>query len=245
MTLIKQEALKNLLHKNTFSRKDKVLLVLAVDADRPKASGEIKQMAVNAGLRAARTWGIASILSRGDVLAIRVADGWELNDAGRRYVSEIAAGELVSPVLDAAVALRVHLTKVKDPNTVAFLEEAIRCLEAKLFRAAVVLAWVGAVSVLHHYVVDNVLPQFNAEAKRRDPKWKDAKNTDDLARMKEHEFLNVLEAISVIGKNVKQELQNHCLQLRNACGHPNSLTLGPNRVAAHIETLVLNVFSRF
>jgi len=53
------------------------------------------------------------------------------------------------------------------------------------------------------------------------PKWKAAKTVDDLATMKEAEFLSVLEALSIIGKSVKQEL-DRCLRLRNGCGHPNS-----------------------
>jgi hypothetical protein len=63
--------------------------------------------------------------------------------------------------------------------------------------------------------------------------------------MKEHDFLDVCEAIAVIGKNVKQLLQNECLVLRNACGHPNSSLIAENSVAAHIEKLIKNVFSRF
>lgn len=70
-------------------------------------------------------------------------------------------------------------------------------------------------------------------------------NLDGLARMKEHDFLDVLHAIGVLGKNVKQELQNNCLQLRNSCGHPNNFKVGEHRVAAHIEILILNVFSKF
>ena len=93
-------------------------------------------------------------------------------------------------------------------------------------------------------MVKNKLLEFNAEAKRRDPKWKDAKTRDDLARMNEYDFLNILEATSVLGRSVKQELQN-CLRLRNGCGHPNTLNVGENRVSAHIETLILNVFSCF
>lgn len=53
-----------------------------------------------------------------------------------------------------------------------------------------------------------------------------------------------LEAVSVLGKNVKQELQK-CLQLRNGCGHPNSLQLADHKVSAHIEDLILNVFAKF
>jgi hypothetical protein len=103
---------------------------------------------------------------------------------------------------------------------------------------------VGAVSILYHHVAAMHLKQFNVEAVRRDPDWRPAKTTDDLSRMKEHDFLNVLEAISAIGKNVKQELQAS-LALRNACGHPNSLVIGPTRVAAHVEVLTMNVYSKF
>jgi hypothetical protein len=123
------------------------------------------------------------------------------------------------------------------------VSEAIGCLEARLLRAAVVLSWVGAVSQLYEHVVKAFLPLFNTEATRRDSKWRPAATPDDLVRMKEFDFLNVLEAISVIGKNVKQELQQ-CLALRNACGHPNSLSLGEARVASHIETLILNVYTK-
>jgi hypothetical protein len=62
--------------------------------------------------------------------------------------------------------------------------------------------------------------------------------------MKEADFLVIIEAIAVIGKNVRQELEG-CLKLRNGCGHPNSLKLGENKVAAHLETLILNVFAKF
>ena len=48
----------------------------------------------------------------------------------------------------------------------------------------------------------------------------------------------------MIGKNVKTELVS-ALNLRNGCGHPNSLMVGSNTVASHIELLLLNVFKKF
>ncbi len=135
-------------------------------------------------------------------------------------------------------------SKVKEPVTAAFIEEAIRCYEQQLYRAAVVLSWVGAVSVLYHLVVSKHLAAFNAEATRRHQKWKPATTPDDISRMKEKDFLDILDHMSVIGKNVKQELEG-CLALRNGCGHPNSLAIGEHRVAGHVETLLLNVFVPF
>ena len=67
---------------------------------------------------------------------------------------------------------------------------------------------------------------------------------DDLARMRESEFLDVAEGCSVIGKSVRKEL-NGCLDLRNGCGHPNTLRIAEARVTAHIEVLILNVYAKF
>jgi hypothetical protein len=100
------------------------------------------------------------------------------------------------------------------------------------------------VSVLYEFVLANNLDEFNAEAVRRDTRWKPAKTTDDLTRMNEHAFLQVLSATSVLGRSVKDELEG-CLKLRNGCGHPNSLKVGETRVAAHIESLIENVFLAF
>lgn len=107
-----------------------------------------------------------------------------------------------------------------------------------------VLSWVGAMALLYDHVVDKELSAFNAEATRRSSKWKHAKTADDLALMKEFEFLQVLHAISVIGKNLKDELEPR-LKLRNGCGHPNSLQIAEHVVASHIEILTLNVFAKF
>jgi hypothetical protein len=62
--------------------------------------------------------------------------------------------------------------------------------------------------------------------------------------MKEATFLEIAEHLGMIDKNVKQELEG-CLRLRNSCGHPNSLKVGSNKVAAHLETLALNVYAVF
>ena len=143
-----------------------------------------------------------------------------------------------------AQSLRALLPRLSNEETRVFLTEAIVCSEQSLFRAAVVLAWVGAMALLYQRVVEKHLSAFNTEAVSRDQKWKPAKTTDDLGRMKEALFLDVAHAISLIGKNVKQELEG-CLKLRNSCGHPNSLKVGTNNVAAHLETLTLNVYAVF
>jgi len=217
---------------------------LGAEATKAKAVKEIREIAVTHGLSNARKWNISLLLHRTKGSAVRIPDGWELTTEGKKHVRNVVAG-FAGPVPQKYVkSLRDHLSEISDATVRVFVEEAILAFESNLKRAAVVLSWVGAVSVLYQHVLKNNLADFNKEARRRNPKWKNAKTSDDLARMKESDFLDVLNAISVIGKNVKGELKN-CLDLRNGCGHPSSLKIGENRVAAHIEILILNIFSVF
>lgn len=242
--MVAKERLKDLLASKEFSRRDKVLICLATESASPKSVSEIKAIAAAAGLHAAKKWNISDLLSKASGLAVRTDLGWELVADGRIHVSDLVGPDASSPVVKTAASLRKHLASITDSEVKQFLEEAIECFERSLYRAAIVFTWVGAISLLQAHVVAHNLAAFNKEAARRDAKWKTAKTTDDLSRMKEYDFLQVLEAISVVGKNVKQELEKQ-LKLRNACGHPNSLKVAELTASAHIEVLLLNVYDRF
>lgn len=236
--------LKELVHRDGITQRDQLLLILESQDLAPKSVKQVKQLALELGLRWIGRANVSDRLSKTNGGAIKTPAGWELSprartDLEKRYPSS------PSRTLQPATDLRAHIAKLTKPDVAAFLEEAIACCEQKLWRAAVVLSWCGAVAVLHEHVAMSHLATFNAEAKRRDAKWRDAKTTDDLGRMKEHDFLDILSALSIMGKNVKKELQDNCLALRNACGHPNSFVLAEARVAAHLEMLILNVFARF
>lgn len=237
--------LKELAHGASVGQRAQLLLVLAVDVGSPKSVKQVKELAAAAGIHWVKKANVSDRLARTKALAIRTKNGWELSPRGKSLLSAdfpaLSAKRTARPAND----LRRHLVGIASQQARAFLEEAIACSEHGCWRAAVVLSWCGAVAVLHDHVVANQLLPFNAEARRRDPKWKDAKTSDDLGRLKEHDFLDHLAAISVLGKNVKRELQDNCLALRNGCGHPNTLRLSEARVAAHLEVLILNVFARF
>lgn len=232
------DALKDYLPRRELSPRDKTLLVLAAQA--PLKVKEIRKVARLNGAPGARKWNISQLLTRSRC-AVSGADGWELNKEGRSVVAAIVGDERPLPEADR---LRAALAKVTSPEAHAFLEEAVHCYGARLYRAAVVLSWVGALWLLYSEVAAKHLPAFNVEAIRRNPKWRDAKNAESFARMQESEFLDVAEAIGVLGKTVKNQLKT-CLDLRNGCGHPNTFALGENAVAHHIENLALNVFARF
>lgn len=218
--------------------------MLAVGDGKPKSVTDVKRIAVEVGFREILKWNVADILMKTKGLAIRLPDGWEISAAGYARLQGIGIGQMPAQIARVSAELRAHVSSIQKTETRAFLEEAVSCFENGSFRAAVIMSWVGAVSILYDHVIGKKLPEFNTEAKRRDAKWRQAVSADDLAIMKEADFLNILVSISVIGKNVKQQLEN-CLTLRNGCGHPNSLKIAENTVAAHLEILILNVYSKF
>ena len=220
---------------------NKALLCLAVEPIAPRAIKDIVSIGHAAGWRAVKKKNISLLFSRSKGNVIRCEDGWELTSAGKLHVSKLVQPLSGNPIPAVASALRSHLSKLANEDTKRFVDEAVACFEGRQFRAAVVLSWVGAIALLQTHVVNNRLAEFNAEARARNPKWKDALTADDVGLMTEDNFLDVLQAISVLGKNVKQELKK-ALTLRNGC---NSLKLAEHKVSAHIEDFVLNVFAVF
>ena len=223
---------------------DKVLVCLSVTPDQPKSLDEIRGLARPAGEKQLGNSNITALLSAKKGIAIHTGVGWELTKKGRDYVRELIAPHINATTVKVSSSLRDATKKVANPTVRSFVEEAVGCFEAGHYRAAVVLTWVGAASILYEFILTRKLAEFNAEALRRDKKWKPATTFDDLARMPEYDFLQILAAISVVGKSVKDELEAR-LKLRNGCGHPNSLQIAVNAAAAHIEILVNNVFLKF
>ena len=144
-----------------------------------------------------------------------------------------------------ATALRKLLPKIVSERNRDFVAEAVSCYERKNLRVAAVLSWVGAVAIMYDHVIQHQLSAFSTEWVKRNPsKNKPITSLDDLSDLQEDTFLDILHAISVIGKSVKDELKA-CLKFRNGCGHPNTLVIGQTRVAAHLETLINNVYLKF
>jgi hypothetical protein len=247
--LLDKSELKDTLHQKHLSRRDKALLVLSVDCENPKNGARIKELARGAGLPEIYSWNLSDILAKAKPYAVRLPDGWVLTSDGKALIESfgVIPKKKSSKKIGTSTELRKLVSRVTCLQTAEFLNEAIGCFEAGYYRACIVLSWVGATSLLYDCVIQHHLADFNKEAQARDTKWRPAKTKDDLARMKESDFLDIiaLPPLSIIGKNVKEELKNNCLQLRNACGHPSSFALGETRVVAHLESLILNVFEPF
>jgi hypothetical protein len=243
--LLTLEQLKQAVHRKGISKTDIALLCVGAGGTAQVTLKRIRELAVQAGVRGAKAENFTALLHSPKDKVFKTPDGWELTTVGKSHITTLLAETLsASPAAAEAASLRELLPQIKNADAYAFVMEAIVCAEQSLYRAAVVLSWVGAMALLHARVIDKHLAAFNTEALRRDAKWKAAKTADDLGAMKEATFLDMAEAISVIGNNVRQELVK-ALKLRNGCGHPSSLRIGANTVAAHLETLALNVYARF
>ncbi len=234
--------LKKWLHHDIEPR-DKLLLVLS-SFEAPCQIREIKERALEAGFWIPATWNPSTSLGRSKGLAVRTPKGWEITDRGKQHLRNLGVARLSSAAVQLASDLRRELAHIRDATTRSFVEEAIACHEAELYRSAIVMSWIGAVAVLQEHVHANYLNEFNAEAKRVDARWKSATTTDDLGKMREADFLDRIAALSIIGGDVKKELKG-CLDRRNSCSHPNSLKIRANTAAHHIEVLLLNVFRVF
>jgi len=225
------------------SQSDKALALLGF-IGRPASLGDVRSLAAEHGLKIGAGWNLSTSLKRTKGLAINTTKGWELTQAGRARLASLSLGNGSQAVIDTLGTLRAEVARIGSEDTRRFLIEAIECIENGYHRAAVIMSWVAAVHLLQDRIFHQHLSAFNAEALKRDAKWRSAKNLDGISRMKESEFLDVAETVGLIGKNVKAELKT-CLDRRNACGHPNSYQLKELTVAHHVEVLVLNVFAKF
>jgi hypothetical protein len=240
--LLSNDELKSGLHSDLVQR-DKILLLLGT-FESPCDVSQLKERAAAAGLRIPANWNLSARLRDSRGLAILTPQGWEITNKGKQHLRDLGFGGAGPVAIHIASRLRTKLNDIKNTDTKAFVEEAIECYEAELYRSAIVMSWLAAMDVLYQVVYSKHLHQFNLEASRVDTKWKSASSVDDLSRMKESDFLDRLVGLSIIGKNVKAELKN-CLDRRNGCGHPNSLKIGSATVDHHLEILLLNVFQPF
>jgi hypothetical protein len=244
--LLSVEDLKVWLHQAKLKKTDKLLIILA-SFDQPASIPLIKARGGEGGVNVS-SWNVHTFLKASNSKAIQVPTGWELSRKGHDHLANLGVLKKAPNIDKVATDFRAEAIKINNPQTRAFVEEAIACFEYDLFRSAIVMSWLSAIDVLHTFVVAKHLRDFNAQATKdwanKRGQWKIATTTDDLGLMKETDFIETLYKISIIGKNVRDELQL-CLKRRNGCGHPNSLKLRGNTVAAHLEILILNVFVKF
>ncbi|WP_291048605.1 hypothetical protein [Hyphomonas sp.] len=238
------DAFAEFISQKSRPQKDICLAALVYLGGEAKGT-EIKAALKAHGFRNAHSLNLHTALQRTEGMVVNHAATWKLLAPGEQFI--VAAGldlrSTRSQQLDAS--LRSELDKLTDGNRKTFMLEAVSAFESKLYRAAVVLSWVGAVNVLHEFIAVNHLGAFKRAYEARYPNSKlTVQNVASLTQVKESDFLQVCQDCGIIDKSVKNELATR-LDLRNQAGHPNTLKIGENMAAAHIECLLKNVFLVF
>jgi hypothetical protein len=241
------QSLSDLLCSRELSRRDKLVALISL-LGRPVSISDLKEEAVKNGLREINKWNVADILGKAPGVLIRVPDGWTLTSKGHTRAVELGVSRQSPLVGQTAQSLKREIDIIDDPVRRDFLVDTLKCLDAALNRPAVVYAWVGAVWILQTHVLNHHLAALNAAGTTRfhtgRSSFRPIKSIEDFGRIKEADFLQLLEDISVIGKSLHKQLKDR-LDLRNGCGHPNTMVVDEHTTAAHIHFLVDNVYKKF
>jgi hypothetical protein len=230
------------------------VLLLLSHVHQPAQTISIRNKAVEIGFRVATQWNLSAVLkvAANDGLVAQLKAGWKLLHPGLNAISKFYQPE--APIIrETRHSLKIHVGRISDTNRRAFVEEAIRCFDVRAYRSAVVLSWVGAAHILQEHIVQNHLAAFNAaglaRAAKANPKSSASnfipiKSTKDFGVIGEADMLQLCQDAGILHKAEKKLLQDR-LDLRNQCGHPNPLEIAEHTVAFHLESLMLNVFSRY
>jgi hypothetical protein len=233
--------LRDLLARGDLAVTTKYLLIVA-SVKEPATGANIRHIAKENGWRAGSKAEPSAYLTKSRH-AVKLPKGWQLTADGKDHVEKFGLTQQEAVLTPVVAKLESYVAGLTDDTKAAFVREAIGCLKAEHYRAAIVLSWVGALYLIYKHVIDHRLSDFNVEATKRNPKHKTMSALDDLGRLKESEFLGIAEAIKVITKAQGKELGD-CLDRRNTAGHPNSHSFREITVGHHIEVL-LDVFKTF
>lgn len=130
-----------------------------------------------------------------------------------------------------------------------YLDEAVRCYEGGMYRAAVLMVWSACIQHLfsviegHRGGVRAMEAANRARFGKGDPppaSYKKISKTDDLLYFKEANVLLITEDAGLINRNARDLLEEK-LKLRNRCGHPTQYKPGREETVIFIESLLVNI----
>lgn len=134
------------------------------------------------------------------------------------------------------------LFNVQNEDEREYLLEALECIKANVYRAAVIFTWTAAMINIHNKFMVRGESSINTAIQKHYPKAPRIKDVDDFTEIKDSVVLEASETLGIFDKNQKNTLVE-CLGLRNKCGHPGKYSPQPIKVAAFLEDLVQIVFT--
>jgi hypothetical protein len=167
---------------------------------------------------------------------------WRLTETGTAHVLGLLGG--IAPAVEEDISvLTKQITVLKDDDVRDYVVEAVSALQVGARRAAVVFLWVGAVRLIQAAVIAAGISSANAAIQKHYQKARTIQTIDDLQFVQESTLLLAARDLGVFDKGETQILE-HCLDVRNKCGHPGKYKPGPKKLSSIIEDLISVVDSR-
>ena len=155
-----------------------------------------------------------------------------LEGDARRILSTVESAKARRFTLDASYEAVGRLSLKQDD----LFRQALRCVEAELYRAAHVMAWAAFVDFLHERLAEDGLKRIR-QAK---PAWNVAQ-VEDLRNYGDYQVIEAGEDCGLYRKTMKKALQG-LLNKRNECAHPSNYFPSMNETLGYV-TEVLNRIS--
>lgn len=165
----------------------------------------------------------------------------------QRYASKAAAFEVAAHRLfsafDSSPSRVIELVDARKQLTILnlrqgdLIEEALRAIEAELFRPAVVMSWAAFMDFVEEKLASDNLQAVHA----RRPNLSKFTSLDDLKEnVTEHQLLEVAHDVKVITKAEKKALHG-LLSKRNECAHPSGYKPTLNEAIGFVAELLNRV----
>jgi hypothetical protein len=136
-----------------------------------------------------------------------------------------------SRVVDARKSLaRVAALSVKQGD---MLQQAVRCIEVEVFRAAHVLAFAAFIDYLHEVAERDAFVMLNGAR----PAWKVSSIDDLREKHADYNFIEALEAAKLISKPERKAFHG-LLTRRNECAHPSDYYPDMNQSLGYLSEVV-------
>ncbi len=145
----------------------------------------------------------------------------------RRTLSTVESATARRFTLDTSYQALGRLSLKQDD----LFRQALRCVEAQLYRAAHVMAWAAFVDFLHERLAEDGLKRL----RQVKPAWK-VTHVEDLRNYGDYQIIEAGEGCGLYRKTMRKALQG-LLNKRNECAHPEEYYPSLNDTLGYVDEL--------